>query len=76
MSLLEEAQLFTSGDNKVVEASREYSDTRMTAKEYIKITLDNASAPTTAQVEYQMGVSGNGMSYSATYKGDLNKQNQ
>ncbi len=73
---LGETQLFTSGDNKVVEASVEYSDAGMTGKEYIKITLDNASAPTTAQVEYQMGVSGNGMSYSATYKGDLNKQNQ
>ena len=68
------AQLLTSGDNKVVEASGEYSSEGMTMKEYIKITLDNASAPTTAQVEYQMGVSGNGISYSATYTGNLTKQ--
>ena len=73
MSLVE-AQLFTSGDNKVVEASVEYSDAGMTAKEYIKITLDNASAPTKAQVEYQTGVSGNGLDYSATYTGNLTKQ--
>ena len=73
MSLVE-AQLFTSGDNKVVEASVEYSDAGMTGKEYIKITLDNASAPTTAQVEYQTGLSGNGLSYSATYTGNLTKQ--
>ena len=68
------AQLLTSGDNKVVEASGEYSSEGMTMKEYIKITLDNASAPNTAQVEYQMGVSGNGISYSATYTGNLTKQ--
>ena len=74
MSLLEEAQLFTSGDNKVVEASREYSDTRMTAKEYIKITLDNASTPTTAQVEYQTGFSDKGIVVTATYTGNLTKQ--
>ncbi|TXJ41169.1 hypothetical protein [Brachyspira aalborgi] len=71
---LGEAQLFTSGDNKVVEASVEYSDAGMTGKEYIKITLDNASAPTKAQVEYQTGVSGNGLDYSATYTGNLTKQ--
>ena len=69
------AQLLTSGDNKVVEASGEYSDSGMTMKEYIKITLDNASAPTTAQVEYQMGTSGNGIGFSATYTGNLTKQN-
>ncbi|TXJ44153.1 hypothetical protein EPJ70_07920 [Brachyspira aalborgi] len=57
-----------------MEASGEYSSEGMTMKEYIKITLDNASAPTTAQVEYQMGVSGNGISYSATYTGNLTKQ--
>ena len=73
MSLVE-AQLFTSGDNKVVEASVEYSDAGMTGKEYIKITLDNASAPTTAQVEYQTGLSGNGLDYSATYTRNLTKQ--
>ena len=71
---LGETQLFTSGDNKVVEASVEYSDAGMTGKEYIKITLDNASAPTKAQVEYQTGVSGNGLDYSATYTGNLTKQ--
>ena len=76
LGALSGAQLLTSGDNKVVEASGEYSDSGMTIKEYIKITLDNASAPTTAQVEYQMGTSGNGIGFSATYKGDLNKQNQ
>ena len=68
------AQLLTSGDNKVVEASIEYSDAGTTVKEYIKITLDNASAPTKAQVEYQTGVSGNGLDYSATYTGNLTKQ--
>ena len=72
------AQLLTSGDNKVVQASGEYSDSDsgMTMKEYIKITLDNASNPTTAQVEYQMGTSGNGIGFMATYTGNLTKQNQ
>ena len=68
------AQLLTSGDNKVVEASGEYSSEGMTIKEYIKITLDNASTPTTAQVEYQMGSSGNGIGFTATYTGNLTKQ--
>ena len=71
---LGEAQLFTSGDNKVVEASVEYSDAGMTAKEYIKITLDNASTPTTAQVEYQTGFSDKGIVVTATYTGNLTKQ--
>ena len=71
---LQGKQLLTSGDNKVVEASGEYSSEGMTIKEYIKITLDNASNPTTAQVEYQMGTSGNGIGFTATYTGNLTKQ--
>ena len=71
---LEKAQLFTSGDNKVVEASVEYSDAGTTVKEYIKITLDNASTPTTAQVEYQTGFSDKGIVVTATYTGNLTKQ--
>ena len=71
---LGEAQLFTSGDNKVVEASVEYSDAGTTVKEYIKITLDNASTPTKAQVEYQTGFSDKGIVVTATYTGNLTKQ--
>ena len=71
---LGETQLFTSGDNKVVEASVEYSDAGTTVKEYIKITLNNASTPTTAQVEYQTGFSDKGIVVTATYTGNLTKQ--
>ena len=71
---LQGIQLLTSGDNKVVEASGELNEEGIISKEYIKITLDNASAPTTAQVEYQMGSSGNGIGFTATYTGNLTKQ--
>ena len=57
-----------------MEASGEYSSDGMTMKEYIKITLDNASAPTTAQVEYQTGFSDKGIVVTATYTGNLTKQ--
>ena len=71
---LQGIQLLTSGDNKVVEASGELNDGGIIVKEYIKITLDNASATTTVQVEYQMGSSGNGIGFTATYTGNLTKQ--
>ena len=57
-----------------MEASVEYSDAGTTVKEYIKITLDNASTPTTAQVEYQTGFSDKGIVVTATYTGNLTKQ--
>ena len=66
-------QLLSNSDANVVEASGEGSEEGYTYKEYIKITLDNASNPTTATVVYQAGNSGNGINMQATYEGTLNK---
>ena len=67
-------QLLTQTDSKVVEASGETvsEEEGITIKEYVKITLDNASSPTTAQVEYQMKQSGS-VNFSVSYTGTLTK---
>ena len=67
-------QLLSNSDTKVVEASGKTIEEGITTSEYIKITLDDATNPTTATVIYKMGSSGSGINMSATYEGTLNKQ--
>ena len=67
-------QLLSNSDTKVVEASGKTIEEGITTSEYIKITLDDATNPTTATVIYKMGSSGSGIKMSATYEGTLNKQ--
>ena len=69
-------QLLSNSDAKVVEASGQLKSEEegITTSEYIKITLDDATNPTTATVIYKMGNSGSGINMSATYEGTLNKQ--
>ena len=75
LGTLQGIQLLSNSDTKVVEASGESTVDGMTAKEYIKITLDDAANPNTATVIYQMGSSGEGFpTMMATYEGTLNKQ--
>ena len=66
-------QLLSNSDAKVVEASAQVDYDGATVAEYIKITLDDATNPTTATVVYQMGSQAEGMTVQATYEGTLNK---
>ena len=73
LGALQGIQLLSNSDAKVVEASGQGSGDGATWAEYIKITLDDATNPTTATVVYQMGSSAGNITMQATYEGTLNK---
>ena len=73
LGALQGIQLLSNSDAKVVEASGQGSGDGATWAEYIKITLDDATNPTTATVVYQMGSSAGNITMQATYEGTLTK---